>query len=416
MNTHTQPLVSFRAFVVWIGLTACCTALLLWLGVAWWLGLPTAAFCASLARVLWLPHQDALRALLASAAQQAVADVVLMCCSCLRLLASVTHRIAVRIMEKRSLCVLALLVSAQFVLMPSGRCAVAVEVLKGAGRLMLRADSKALVELAGHSPSVAGRLIRELGEEGAERFLVGLSPQARAQLARHGDGAVDLLRECGEASVPLLSRHGEALLKVHTAVRSDTLTWVTRYGEEGLQVAGRFGVTATERLAASAGPESFAVVLRAGRPAAAILGRHPEALPLFKRAIAEGSERQLIDTIERGGASFFSFAAKNWKGMTVTALCAAFVTQPRSFTEPSAEVVKGLGQRALELIGRPQGASGLVMALLLVGIPTIALVVFLRPMFRWFYRMQKRLFAGSTESKSAPRGFGRASNQTIDLD
>ena len=42
------------------------------------------------------------------------------------------------------------------------------------------------------------------------------------------------------------------------------------------------------------------------------------------------------------------------------------------------------------------------MALLLVGLPTIALVVFLRAMFGWLCRLQTRLLAGTTESKSAP--------------
>ena len=402
MNMHRQPLVSIHTFLIWLGLTSCGTGLLLWLGLAWWLSLPMSAFCASLARVVWLPHQGALRALLSTAARLAAAEAVLISCSCLRLLARVTHRIAARLIGKTGLCILALLVSTDCVLTSSGHCSAAADLAKGVGRLVFRADSKALAELAGRSPNAAGRLMRELGEEGAERFLGTLSAEARAQLALHGDRAVGLLRECGEATVPLLARHGEALLKIHAAVRGDTLVWVARHGEEGLLVAGRFGVTAAEHLAASAGRESFAVVLRAGRPAAAILERHPETLPLFKQAVAEGSERQLIDTIERGGARFFEFAAKHWKGMTVTALCAAFVTQPRAFTEPAGEAVRSMGGHAIEVVGRPEGFPGLLLALLLVGIPFIALAVYLRPTLGWLYRLQQRLCSFRKEARPSP--------------
>jgi len=56
-------------------------------------------------------------------------------------------------------------------------------------------------------------------------------------------------------------------------------------------------------------------------------------------AAAEGSEQTLLNTIERGGDRFFQFVQRNWKGVGVASLCAAFIAQPEKFTKPAGKVV-----------------------------------------------------------------------------
>ena len=233
-----------------------------------------------------------------------------------------------------------------------------------AGRILLQVESKELAALALRSEDAVARLVKELGEAGAERFVRQLSPEAKALLSAHGERGASLLLQCGDSAAPLLARYGDDVLRVFDSVGPHTPRWVATHGEAGVRVAGRYGVATTERLAATAGPRSYEVVLKAGRPASAILQRNPAALPLFQAALTEGSERTLIDTIERGGDRFFRFAERHWKGISIAPLGIAFASQPEAFVKPVAEagehVLTRTIERAIEAISHPQSLGGAI--------------------------------------------------------
>ncbi len=209
---------------------------------------------------------------------------------------------------------------------------------KALGRIVLKVESRELAALASHSDGAAARLIQSLGEEGAETFLKSLSPAAKELMARNGERGAEFFLRTGPVAESLAMKYGDDILRVFESAGGNTAEWVTKYGDDGVRAANRFGVAATEELAQKAGVESLAIANRMGHPAIAILKRNPEAAPLFRAAAAEGSEQTLLNTIERGGDRFFQFVQRNWKGVGVASLCAAFIAQPEKFTEPTKEV------------------------------------------------------------------------------
>lgn len=214
---------------------------------------------------------------------------------------------------------------------------------KGLGRLILKVESRELTALASHSNGAAARLIESLGEEGAETFLKSLSPAAKELIAKNGEHGAEFFLKTGPLAESLALKYGDDILRVFESAGSNTVEWAAKYGDDGVRAANRFGVAATEELAQKAGVESLAIANRMGHPAMAILKRNPESAPLFRAAAEEGSEQTLLNTIERGGDRFFQFVQRNWKGVGVASLCAAFIAQPEKFTEPIKEVgTKGI--------------------------------------------------------------------------
>lgn len=219
---------------------------------------------------------------------------------------------------------------------------------KGTGRVLTKIESRELASLAAHSEGAATRLIQSLGEEGAEGLLRNLSPAAKNMLVRNGERGADFFIKAGPGAESLILKYGDDVLRIFESEGANTASWVAKYGDEGVRAANRFGVTATEGLVNKAGMESLPVALQVGHPAVAILKRNPEALPFFQTAIREGSEKPLLDAIERGGDRFFQFAQRNWKGMGVTSLCTAFIVQPEAFAEPGFKAVKEMGKSVIE--------------------------------------------------------------------
>jgi len=221
---------------------------------------------------------------------------------------------------------------------------------KAVGRVALKSQSRELAALAAHSEGAATRLIQSLGEEGAEAMLRNLSPVAKDMLVRNGERGADFFIKAGPAAESLILKYGDDVLRVFESTGANTASWVAKYGDDGVRAANRFGVSTTEGLVNKAGMESLPVALHIGHPAIAILKRNPEALPLFQTAIREGSEKPLLDAIERGGDQFFQFAQRNWKGIGVVSLCAAFIAQPEVFTEPGLNAAKEVGKTAIESV------------------------------------------------------------------
>ena len=219
---------------------------------------------------------------------------------------------------------------------------------KAAGRVLTNVEYRELAAFAAHSEGAATRLIQSLGEEGAEGLLRNLSPAAKGMLERNGERGADFFIKTGPAAESLILKYGDDILRIFESAGTNTVSWVAKYGDDGVRAANRFGVTATEELVEKAGMESLPVALQVGHPAVAILKRNPEALPLFQTAIREGSEKPLLDAIERGGDRFFQFVQRNWKGMGVASLCAAFITQPEAFAEPGFKAVKEVGKSVIE--------------------------------------------------------------------
>jgi hypothetical protein len=219
---------------------------------------------------------------------------------------------------------------------------------KAAGRVLTSVEYRELAAFAAHSEGAAARLIQSLGEEGAEAMLKNLSPAAKDMLVRNGERGADFFVKAGPAAEPLILKYGDDILRVFESTGANTASWVAKYGDDGVRAANRFGVTTTEGLINRAGMESLPVALQVGHPAVAILKRNPEALHLFQTAIREGSEKPLLEAIERGGDRFFQFAQRNWKGIGVASLCTAFIAAPEAFTEPGFKAVKDVGKSAIE--------------------------------------------------------------------
>ena len=219
---------------------------------------------------------------------------------------------------------------------------------KAAGRVLTNIEFRELAAFAAHSEGAATRLIQFLGEEGAEGLLRNLSPAAKDLLVRNGERGADFFIKAGPAAESLILKYGDDVLRIFESAGANTANWVAKYGDDGVRAANRFGVTATEGLVSKAGMESLPVALQVGHPAVAILKRNPESLPLFQAAIREGSEKPLLDAVERGGDRFFQFAQRNWKGMSVASLCTAFITDPEAFTKPPFDAGKEVGKKAIE--------------------------------------------------------------------
>jgi len=225
---------------------------------------------------------------------------------------------------------------------------IATSAAKETGRVLTKIEMRELASLAAHSEGAATRLIQSLGEEGTEALLKNLSPAAKDLLVRNGERGADFFIKAGHSAEPLISKYGDDILRVFESTGANTASWVAKYGDDGVRAANRFGVTATEGLVNKAGMESLPVALKVGHPAVAILKRNPEALPLFQTAIREGSEKPLLDAIERGGDRFFQFVQRNWRGVGVASLCAAFIAEPKVFAEPGFNAVKEVGKTVIE--------------------------------------------------------------------
>ncbi len=260
-----------------------------------------------------------------------------------------------------------------------------------ASRLLWKPTSRHLAQLAAKSEALSLRLARELGEEGAEGLLARLTPAGRDLILRHGEPAVDFFCRFGPQGEALLASHGRDLLRVFQEAGANTLSFATRHGADGVRLAGRLGVPAVERLAASAGAESLSVVLRLGRPAATILEKHPESLPWFRAALSEGSEPALLATIERGGSRFLDFMARHWKGAGVAALCASFIKDPRAFTEPPVQAATSLATNLVNQVAHPSSLGGGVTVWLVFGLPLLLGVwILLGPVRAWTARLLPR--------------------------
>jgi len=219
---------------------------------------------------------------------------------------------------------------------------------KAVGRFALKNQSRELASLAAHSEGAATRLIQSLGEDGAEALLRNLSPAAKDVLVRNGERGAEFFVKAGPSAESLILKYGDDILRIFESTGTNTANWVARYGDDGVRAANRFGFTSTESLVTKAGIESLPVALQVGHPAVAILKRNPEALSLFQTAIREQSEKPLLEAIERGGDRFFQFAQRNWKGMSVASLCAAFITQPEAFAKPGFKAAEEVGKTAIE--------------------------------------------------------------------
>ncbi|MGD9558698.1 MAG: hypothetical protein AB7V25_16855 [Mangrovibacterium sp.] len=282
---------------------------------------------------------------------------------------------------------------------------------KALGRIVLKVESRELAALASHSEGAATRLIQSLGEEGAEAFLKTLSPAAKDLMVRNGERGAEFFMKTGPAAESLAMKYGDDILRVFESVGGNTAEWAARYGDEGVRAANRFGVAATEELVEKAGIESLTIANRMGHPAMAILKRNPEATPLFQAAAREGSEKTLVNAIERGGDRFFQFAQRNWKGMSVATLCAAFLTQPEKFTAPAgemgqkvvesgADVVKELIRSILKIpsdaISNPKSLGGALLTFSIIfGLGGLWMIL-------RHFRVKSRINAGANPGTKAP--------------
>ena len=356
----------------------------------WVLRLCLGGFLASLSQVLWSTKHIGIRREITGILKQALFHcptmVWLWARAVFRLSAAVFGSIARFCRSSAMFLVVALLCASHV------KAGVIGSGLKVAGKALSKVEVESLSRLSLRNKPAAEWLCREYGSEAAERFLVQLTPEARELIAFHGPRAAALFRELGEEGTPLLRQFDEDLLRVFESQGKHTADWVGRYGADGVRLAGRVGVRQTEALVGNVGAGNLAVAMRAGRPAAAVLTRHPEMLPVYKAAVAEGSESLLLETFEKGGDRFLQFLQRNWKGAGVAALCAAFVTQPEAFTKPLADTASRACSSALYHLSHPGSAKGALLMLIVVGIPVLLITLRLLRAMEAAGRVARRIF------------------------
>lgn len=255
----------------------------------------------------------------------------------------------------------------------SARANLAKNVINMGTRLIAKKEVEQLVALARRNPTAAEWLCRAFGREGADRFLLSLSPTAREWISRLGPRAAAVYCELGESATPLLEQFGPSLLRVFEVEGKQTAQWVQRFGADGVRCAGRIGARQTEALAARAGVESLPTALRASRASVALMQKHPPLVPVVRAAIKEGSESTLISSYERGGERFLKFLERNWRGAGVAALCTAFAVHPDGIIRPITESIADIVNKVVGHVAHPESLGGACLMLLIFLPPLLIL-------------------------------------------
>ena len=256
------------------------------------------------------------------------------------------------------------------------------------------------------SPAFGGgrsRAVRETAEYLLERFGVELAGETVESVteklgryaARHGDEAIEAIRKVGPSSfkviddageyapdaIRLLNRHGNDALRV--ASNRSNLALISRYGDEAADAMVKHQGIASPLI------DEF------GKPAcealSAVSGQNARRLAMMAEdgsLSAAGKADEFLSVVGRYGDKAAEFIWNNKGALAVTAVVAAFLSDPQPFidgtvdlaevayspvTEGGKEVGRGIGQNT--------NWTGVIMFSILALGATIALLVW-RPWIR----------------------------------
>ncbi len=214
----------------------------------------------------------------------------------------------------------------------------------------VRADAKtaALRETIEY---VTKKFSKEAAEEGVEVF----SRKVEQLAVRHGDDALQAVRNVGPRALRIAEEageHGAAAVRAMSRYGDDGVVWIARR-PQGLELVTKYGDDAAavlvkhhgiaEKMIAEGG-EAAVRALRAVDTPQAIRLAQMAADPATAALARNG---QLLDVVARYGDRAMDFIWRNKGSLTVTAALAAFVSNPQPFLDGTADLAQTVGENVI---------------------------------------------------------------------
>ena len=198
---------------------------------------------------------------------------------------------------------------------------------------------------------VTKKFSKEAAEEGVEAF----SRKVEQLAARHGDDALQAVRNVGPRALRIAEEageHGAAAVRAMSRYGDDGVVWIARR-PQGLELATKYGDDAAAALVKHQGIAEK-MIAEGGEAAVRALRAvdTPQAIRLAQMAAdpataALARNGQLLDVVARYGDRAMDFIWRNKGALTVTAALAAFVSNPQPFLDGTADLAQTVGENVI---------------------------------------------------------------------